>query len=214
MKKIVWLALFFINYSHASNPDYLFCKSQLKNTTPCEIIIGKKNSKSIRSWIKNLKKVELKTIQESEDLKKEITSNGTLLAESKKELDVVKAQIIYRMEEFKGLKVKFDTISGQLTHQLDENTRIKKNYDNIVKKYRKFTNEYNIQNRIIIVLGILFVLALFLLIKKAKETYESKKEIAVLRTKMKEFLINPDEHEEFPVTPIQQPKESHLSTQQ
>jgi hypothetical protein len=98
----------------------------------------------------------------------------------------------------------------QLTNQIDVNTRLKKTYDDLVKKHRKFTSEFNIQNRITIVLGIFFVLALFLLIKKAKESYGAKKEIAVLRTKLKEFSISPPEHEEFPIPQNPPLKETHI----
>ncbi len=214
MFKLFFALIIFGSQSFAAQSNFEFCKTQLKNNKPCEILTGKKTPKATREWIKNLKKNELKSIQEIEEFKKEINLKTSSLEELRKELDVANAQVVYRMEEFKGLKTKFDNISGQLTNQIDVNTRLKKTFDAIVKKHRRFTAEYNIQNRITIVLGILFVLALFLLIKKAKESYGAKKEIAVLRAKLKEFSISPGENEEFPLPQNPPFKETHIPTPQ
>jgi uncharacterized protein YdaT len=214
MFKLLFTLIIFGSQSFAAQSNFEFCKSQLKNNTPCEILAGKKTPKAAREWIKNLKKNELKSFQEIEEFKKEINLKTSSLEELRKELDVANAQVLYRMEEYKGLKTKFDNISGQLTNQIDVNTRLKKTYDDLVKKHRKFTSEFNIQNRITIVLGILFVLALFLLIKKAKEWYGAKKEIAVLRAKLKEFSISPAEQEEFPLPQNSPHKETHIPTPQ
>lgn len=187
----------------ATSTNYDFCKSQLKDKTACEILSPKKiKNQTVKEWIKNLKKDELeikKLTQGMDDLKKENTSKSNALMDLKKELDVANAQVVYRVEEVKGLKGQLDNVTTQLSHQTEENKKIKKNYDEISKKFEKFSSEYYIQNRITIVLGILFILALFLLIKKAKESFNAKKEIIVLRGKLKELSINVVETEEFPV---------------
>jgi len=210
MFKLFFALIIFASQAIAAQSNFEFCKTQLKNNKPCEILAGKKNPKAAREWIKNLKKNEIKSLQEIEEFKKEINLKTSSLEELRKELDVANAQVVYRMEEYKGLKTKFDNVSGQLTNQINANTNLKRTFDAIVKKHRKFTSEYNIQNRITIVLGILFVLALFLLIKKATESYKAKKEIAVLRAKLKEFSISPDEQEEFPLPRTHPLKETHI----
>ncbi len=213
MRKFILLALFFSGNLLSAPTNLSFCKSQLKDKAPCEILGDKKGPKVIKDWVKNLRKNELKRLQDLEETKKDIENKNNSLADLKKELDVAKAQVVYRMEEFKGLKTQFDNLNVQLNQQTNEYRNLKKNYDDLIRKQRKFTSELSVQNRLTIVAGILFVLALFLLIKKAKESYDSKKEIAVLRAKLKEFSINPEENIEFPIPP-KTLKENHLSTPQ
>lgn len=199
-----FLALMILSSQSFAAPSiYDFCKSQLRDKTSCEFLMPKKpKNQKAKEWIKNLKKDELemkKLVQGMEDLKKENTIKTNTLLELQKEYDVAKAQIVYRLEQEKGIKGELENATAQLSTQTEENKKLKKNYNEISKKFDKFTNEYYIQNRITIVLGILFVLALFLLIKKAKESYNAKKEIAVLRAKLKELSIEVVETEEFPV---------------
>lgn len=199
-----FLALIILtSQSFAASSIYDFCKSQLKDKTPCEFLMGKKaKNQSAKEWIKNLKKDELemkKLVQGMDELKKENTLKTSSLSDLQKEYDVAKAQIVFRMEESKGFKAQLDNITTQLSNKIEENKKLKRSYDEIDRKFEKFSSEYYIQNRITIVLGIFFVLALFLLIKKAKESYNAKKEIAVLRGKLKELSIDIVETEEFPI---------------
>ncbi len=189
--------------SFAAPSIYDFCKSQLRDKTPCEFLMQKKpKNKMAKEWIKNLKKDELemkRLVQGMDELKKENTLKTNTLMDLQKEYDVAKAQIVFRIEQEKEIKGQLDNATAQLSNQTEENKKLKKSYNEISRKFEKFSNEYYIQNRITIVLGILFLLALFLLIKKAKESYNAKKEIAVLRGKLKELSIEIVETEEFPV---------------
>jgi len=203
MIKFLLALIFFGNQAIAASPIYDFCKSQLKDKSPCEILSPKKNkNQATKQWIKNLKKGELemkKLVQGMDEIKKENITKTNSLNELKKELDVANAQVVYRMEEVKGLKGQLDNVTVQLSQKTEENRKLKKNYEEINGKFEKFSSEYYIQNRITIVLGILFLLTLFLLIKKAKESFNARKEISVLRGKLKELSINVVETEEFPI---------------
>ena len=195
--------MIFINTSFASTSILDLCKSQLKNKTPCEILSSKKlPTKKIKEWIQSLKNDELeakKLLQGMIDLKKENTLKTNSLMETKKELDIANAQLIYRIDEIKGLRGQIDNVTLQLSHQTDENKKIKKNYDEISKKFERFSGEYYIQNRVTIALGIILVLALFLLFRKAKESFKARNEITVLRAKLKDLSIQVEETGEFPV---------------
>jgi hypothetical protein len=58
------------------------------------------------------------------------------------------------------------------------------------RKLDHLSNDLNLYVRIIIVLVILLGLSLFLLIKTAKGSGSYKREVEVLREKLKEFTIN------------------------
>jgi hypothetical protein len=219
MIKYFLALIIFSSQSFAASPIYDFCKSQLKDKTPCEFLMGKKvKNQTAKEWIKNFKKDELemkKLAQGIDELKKENTLKTNSLLDLQKEYDVAKAQIEFRIEESRGFKGQLDNVNAQLSHQTEENKKLKKSYDEIDRKFQKFSSEYYIQNRITIVLGIFLVLALFLLIKKAKESYNAKKEIAVLRGKLKELSIDIVETEEFPIPDSiipNGPKENQLNS--